>query len=454
VRQLKAAYLPPSAKRAAVSLGTIAPALTPSKAIAYLDDVPCDQMVAFWYQHRVLRLAMHRLAIINGDTARRIEEHATDQAGAARRRISALSEARGQLETAAADLGIGISGIKGLTMQGCYEIYGPRDLGDIDVMLAGADEAWALGHWLRRRGWKFLSQELPWIKISADGQVYGQLLLANDHGGRIDIHFGGYSVRHNGLIPICPPQPGLSVASLETNFGYLLANAAGDHVVRLKELNDIVVYLRTKGFDWAAAQATIRKTCLEGYWNALVDRTIEFENLGEMERELAQSLLFPHVSAERPGFGVPDLRARRRATVRHARRYARRQTRRSGLRALLSASVYYRMPLRLTVLPVPGLPRKTLLSRAASDRCVRLAPLSFLVSAVPPVAGTWGEPFRGSDNLRQIRIRSRQFAAGAGEIFVPTVYFMISRAAIRRASAAAGQLAHANGSTSAATSSR
>lgn len=435
MRQLEVVTLPEPARSAAIALGAAMPLLTPAAAVEALADTPPERLVAFWYQQRVLRLAIHRIREVDHVLSPRLLMAGAERIGETDRRIRSLRQIWTTLGDICDQHGLAITGIKGMTMEPRYDGIGPRDLGDVDVMAHTADDAWRLVGWLRQHGWQYLAHELPWLKRTPAGHLYGQAILHDEQGARVDIHFGGYSIRHNAWVPSpAGRRAGLSVAGLDENFAYLLGNAAGDYVVRLKEINDLSVYLGAKDFDWPAARSMIVDLCLEGFWNALIDAADQTLNLRAAPRQLLRGMRIPHVRAESPAFGVPQLAERRRATVRHARRYHRRSSGRWGLRAALSASLYYRMPLRMTVLGIPGLPSRHLTRRLTNDRCVRLLPVSAAVAEAAP-ANVCGATLDGSVELRRVRVGAREYFSGAGDLFLPTVFFLVSRGVLREAGA-------------------
>src|SRR5262249_20226475 len=147
-------------------------------------------------------------------------------------------------------------GIKGLSARAWYPEPAMRDVGDIDLMVAAIDDAVRLAAGVRRLGYTFERKELPWLKRWPDADlVYGQFNLKAIKLyalPNIDIHFGGSSVRPCGPHRIAPRDrgPGLSYYTAQDNIPLLVGNAAGDHQITTKDLNDILRCLEGEDVDW------------------------------------------------------------------------------------------------------------------------------------------------------------------------------------------------------------
>lgn len=165
-----------------------------------------------------------------------------------KRRIAALPETLAVLEHAA---GSQARLIKGLPLREKYAEPDLRHLGDIDVQVARWDLAARLAGWLRNRGWLWDTDELPWLKWTEDGYIYGQLSLVfpenTDPITRVDLHIGPFSVAHAGLMPLAGWERGdvLGVSSWvpnpETAIALIAAHAVNDGILSMKDINDLHV---------------------------------------------------------------------------------------------------------------------------------------------------------------------------------------------------------------------
>ncbi|MGW4802130.1 nucleotidyltransferase family protein, partial [Nonomuraea sp. NPDC004297] len=149
----------------------------------------------------------------------------------------------------ASNLGLPVWALKGLSARRMYSDPQLRDLGDLDLMVATFDDAVRLTGALRELGYGFNRHELPWIKrTSGPRDLYGQFSLHHRdpaHSPGIDLHFGGYSIRHCALHPLpeLDKTPGLSYLTPAQNLPMMVGNAAGDHKITTKDLNDLALAL-------------------------------------------------------------------------------------------------------------------------------------------------------------------------------------------------------------------
>lgn len=416
-------------------LGHIAPARRPEDCLAVANADPRGAAEAI-VRHRVVGLAARRI----GDSTAGGDIRAALEAAVTRRRVLSglLTDAWSELGAAVAGLGIAAAGIKGYSAVALYERPADRDAGDIDVMVNTVDDAWRLVGWLRRRGYDWCQYELPWIKRAPDGHIYGQAAVWKWHGeipARIDVHFGGYSVRHCRLVP-CPVEDrGLYRLDPLHNLPLLLGNAAGDFFVRLKDVNDIVLMLRTVAQeDWAPALEPVRAAGLGPFWNALLAEVLRTSDLSGYQRDLARRLRFRGTPGEHVPFGRQVWRARARATVADAYRAGRSERGAgTGLARAWSAYRYYRRPLRTTVAATchhrGG--AALLLDDLRHDVCVRLIPTSMIralgdgkrpARAAGPAPAT-AHPLTGSGLLRAETAGRHCYVRAGGEVFATTVRY-------------------------------
>jgi hypothetical protein len=188
-----------------LALAHVAPAWSPTAVDVALDDP--DRTVDMLRRHRVVNAGELRLS----GRLPAVSEWA-DRYGLLRK---LLAEAWSELDAGVDELGIGVAGIKGLATRELYADSSTRDVGDLDVMVTGVDDAWRLAGWLRARGYDWYAEELPWLKRDeATGRVYGQVPVRKYVGLaplRVGVHFGGYSVRHCRLAPCTVTAGGLHV---------------------------------------------------------------------------------------------------------------------------------------------------------------------------------------------------------------------------------------------------
>jgi hypothetical protein len=408
-----------------LALAHVAPAWSPTAAVDSALGDP-DRAVDMLLRHRVVSAGELRLS----GQVPAVSEWA-DRYGLLRK---LLAESWSELDAGAAELGLAVAGIKGLAMRGLYPDGSTRDVGDLDVMVADVDEAWQLAGWLRSRGYDWYPEELPWLKRdTATGRVYGQVAVRKYVGPvplRVDVHFAGYSVRHCRLAPCTVSGAGLHVWEPAQNLPLLLGNAAGDYLIRLKDINDVTLMLEAEPrLDWEPALRRVRAVGLDRFWNAVVDQVLRTSELSDRARALATGLRFPGVRPERVPLGEKDWSARCRATVADAFRSG------SGpaqkVRRGWGAWRYYRRPLELRVTDRcrHGRANAGLLGRLRNDVCVRLVPTGLVRERSGSVASPVrldpdsGSLVPGTRTLRQQVLDRHSYALVGGETFATTVFY-------------------------------
>lgn len=288
----------------------------------------------------------------------------------------------GLLDKEARDLGIALWGIKGLAAQKRYTEPNLRDLGDLDLMVASFDAAVDLTERLRELGFRFNRRELPWLKRSREtGGIYGQFSLRSITPERmpgLDLHFGGYSVRHCGLHVLTDVDmtPGLSYFTLQQNMPLMVGNAAGDHRITTKDLNDLAVALTADEIDWRHLMRQLEAVDLTKFFAVMVDEFVRYFDGYEAGAAYSKSelpALLDGVRREvpRPG-GAGEQRKRWAVTVRHSYSLGVRHSRLRALQTTVSAARYYWGSLQPKVTrgrgPRPQLPD------LCNWKCVRLIP--------------------------------------------------------------------------------
>lgn len=408
-----------------LALAHVAPAWSPAAAVESALGDP-DRAVDMLLRHRVVTAGELRL---DGRVPGASEW--ADRYGLLRK---LLAESWTELEAGAAEMGLAVAGIKGLATRGLYADSSTRDVGDLDVMVSDVDEAWRLAGWLRTRGYDWYAEELPWLKRdAATGRVYGQVAVRKYVGPvplRVDVHFAGYSVRHCRLAPCTVSGAGLHLWEPAENLPLLLGNAAGDYVIRLKDINDVTLMLEAEPrLDWEPALRRVREVGLDRFWNAVVDEVLRTGELSDRARALATGLRFGGVRPEQVPLGDKDWSRRCRATVLDAFRSGSGPVQKARL--AWGAWRYYRRPLELRVTDSCGHGRADagLLDHLSNDVCVRLVPTRL----VRELSGSPASPVRldqgggslipGTRTLRRQVLDGHSYALIGGETFATTVFY-------------------------------
>lgn len=287
------------------------------------------------------------------------------------------------LEETGCKLGIPILAIKGLSVKEYYADPQLRDMNDIDIMVWRVDDALQLMPILHDLGYMFECRELPWLKRDlATGNVYGQFNLKFsqiDTLPSIDIHFGGYSVRHCGLCRLkkAQPKPGLSYLSLQENLPYLVGNAAGDYRITTKDLNDISLSLNIHSKGWRQAIAELDIVGLLPFFNLMLYNLKQFSNLSNLQSLRIEGIL----KRSNPEWPQPSsfLSWQRRwlATSKHAFRLGLRHSYRQAIISAFSAMRYYWKPLQKVVVKRRQ-DSVTRMPELNSLTCIRLVPVELL----------------------------------------------------------------------------
>lgn len=357
------------------------------------------------------------------------------EAEAVRRRTlsSNLRETWQLVETAADELRLDLAAIKGYSTRGLYPAPEQRDLGDIDLMARDVDDAWRLAGWLRDKGFGWSEWELPWIKRDVEtDRLYGQVAMWKFEDGipiRVDVHFGGYSVRHCRLVPIEVNGTGLHVIDPVANLPMLLGNAAGDFYIRLKDVNDVIGMVRADPpLDWDRGLRVVAEHGLERFWNSLLEMVLESSALAPDEEKLVRGLRFDRRGTERVPFGQPHWRRRCRATVADAFRAGAPGGPAERLRLAWSAYRYYRRPLGIEP-PSEcrhGKGQVDALRRMRNDVCVRLVPTELLRELGGVEGDTRSDaveesPIRGSAELTEVLAAGHTYLRSGPTLFALTI---------------------------------
>ncbi|GAA2220427.1 hypothetical protein GCM10009850_122400 [Nonomuraea monospora] len=406
-------------------------------------ETPTGMAFATLRRHKVLVQAWRRLAGTGLPLAGLLREETLPQ----RRQQLTLPDTWRVLEEIGAGAGYRPALMKGVAARLWYPDPALRHLGDLDVWLPGQADAWHLCRNLMRYGWRLNGDELPWVKATGAGDEYGVINMVSTRPDRhdVDIHFGHYSVRHCAWIPLTagrvaddsgrPPR-----LADEDNLAVILANAAGDHAIGLKDVNDILLAAgRGAALDWERVRHLLGFAGLREFAAAFVRTAArlyagaprEPESLAVIRRELGGAR-----RPERVPDGTGSTWLRRSATVRHAWRVGLRDGVRSAALSAGTAAVYYCLPLRPRLVRWAGGPVDGVIRDRSPRRCVRLVPLQHLAR----LAGLQGPPAR-LDPVAHGGIAWRQaagipYADNAGAILLPTVYGRLSLSRVRALTAA------------------
>ena len=182
------------------------------------------------------------------------------------------------VHTAATDGAI----IKGNALARYYEDPAMRHRGDVDVWYPSAEGAMALVSrlWDDDACWQWDRTELPWLKWDED-EPYGQFKIRREIPGsgtamKVDIHYGGFSVGHLGLLPVRGFEKAavdgvpVQVPVPENDIAILVAHASGDSYTSLKDLNDLSQIVAGRNVDWDEVYRSCEQAVLAPVLNWLL----------------------------------------------------------------------------------------------------------------------------------------------------------------------------------------
>lgn len=310
--------------------------------------------------------------------------------------------------------------MKGCSIRERYDDKRLREVGDVDVWVPSARDAWRLSEFLLPLGYVYAPWELPWFKglPGGDGRLYGQVRLVRWERDRaaVDFHFGPYSVRHCGTMSI-----GLHADRLlapEDDIAAIIGNAAGDCRLDLKTVNDLSVLLPLAS-DVARVHALLDEGGLLPFLRGCISRIRALDSLPASLRALLDRLEPPPGAAEDVQVFARDAdRLRIAQTVTHAVDIALRDHSGNVREIVSSAADAYSYEHELTVAAVPGLR----IGRPVNWECVRLIPCE----------GDAGGLLRQTtareieDPIRVLGLDQGDLVAVGDRVFVPTVGFRVS----------------------------
>lgn len=163
--------------------------------------------------------------------------------------------------------------IKGLANRTLYSQPWMRSAGDVDLHYDSLIQAEDHALSLRSLGWSWDEVELPWIKWSPTGKIYGQISMVYGtdmpNRARVDMHVGPYSVGNVGTIPLSGRRSrNLEGRSLDAPdpheaLAIMAAHAAGDCYLYMKDVNDAALLIGEGGVDFTAARSLCSESGVE-----------------------------------------------------------------------------------------------------------------------------------------------------------------------------------------------
>jgi hypothetical protein len=315
-------------------------------------------------------------------------------------------------------------------MRALYDNPRDRDAGDLDLMVDNVDDAWELVRYFKRRGFDWCEYEWPWLKRDVRSRnLYGQFQVWQEIRGqylRFDIHFGGYSVRHCRLSEWTSSAVGYRPAAPTANLPCLLGNAAGDFLIRLKDVNDITLLLRRGMLDRQFVKSVVVGLGFERFWNALLSRTSELSALTDDELGALSELYVRGMRPQHVPFGTPSHTARTIATVLDAARVGREDRGLiGGLTNGLGALRYYAKKLTVQIHSCKHDRPSKVVSTMSNSTCVRLIPQRMLNSDDNAAPAPFRRNLTGSGLLDEVIVDGHIFIEADGDRFVPTIFYRL-----------------------------
>lgn len=339
-----------------------------------------------------------------------------------------------------------VRAMKGASARWWYQDPGIRHLGDIDLWVPDIRSAFAMADEFTKEGWNFRAQELPWVKIDSTGREYGVVNLRPPHWSRhhIDIHYGSYSALHCASIPISPhqaPESGWPRTSSEETLACMVANAAGDGFITVKDVNDLFACATSGQPDWSATRSLLESAGLSSFAARIADLVGVI--YGAHPAAAIVSTELGRVSPDDAPFGRTATKGERiRSTVRHAWRFGKRTSFANAVHMSATAARYYTADLTLRV--GTSLTSRRSLPRPRHWSCVRLVPVTILTEqfgippAVPPAAAS--APAKVKDQASALTFSMTKYGAVAqlgDRTLLPTLFGKLDRRLIAMAVGAA-----------------
>lgn len=426
------------ATRVVQRVGTLAPNLDPQQAWHVLAGTASETVADVLQREKVCRRVVEQLSAVAPADASELRAAAQSQLEWTAAVADGFERVVPVLERLADELQIPVWLIKGAAARRWYDRPELRDVSDIDIMVPDIRSAFALAQKLRRHGFSYEPQEIPWFKRDiVSGALYGQINLrfpADVGPPSVDIHFAGYSVRHCGFLPLptgLSSEGGLSYFTHEQNLPLLIGNAAGDHRITTKDVNDLLITLGQRDLHWEHILDVLETAQLLGFFRCMLDRlvatAIPSPDVTEVVRDLLRR---SRPEAPRPLPSFEDAR-RWAATTAHAWHIGRGESVARGVAWTVSAARYYAGALR------PHLGRSSRPFRIRSldpATCVRLLPRAELEALrcagpvsrdSPSVSRISGPGLEIGETLQVLPTESGDLVRVGDEVFVPTVWYRI-----------------------------
>jgi hypothetical protein len=357
----------------------------------------------------------------------------------------------------ARSVGLPIWSIKGLAARSMYPDPSQRDFGDLDLFVADRQAASAFARVFQRDlGYRINNEELPWLKYDdKEPLLYGQInLLAPEDTEllNVDFHFGDYSVRYNARLGLqgwpshsrewTGREPGLHELDRTLNLACVVNNAAGDHFVTGKDINDFLMAASSPDVNWDLFKQIVQRASLGGFVQHIVRKAQAVSTMTDAQQDVFDRLSIRQRRAPRPPAAAPSWRKRTIGTVLHAYDVGRPAGRRTALRMAAGAYRYYRRPLRLRAVDRLSGSAEVPLN---SWTCVRLVPLPLAEElagqggAADPARVTAGTRVPSDPAVVWIASNRGTYVVIDDDLFVATVHYEVPRPLIHEESVSAAR---------------
>lgn len=444
---------------AILSLGLLEP--HPGAAGAALDvahDLGADRAARVLFRHKVANIALGRLRSVDDPRAVGLTAALSELRASFNARYATAPGIVALLRRGAADAGVAVRPMKGMAVEDWYPAWAERDVGDLDVWVATSREGWELAEVLRRHGYVYAPEELPWFKSDTAGVRFGQMRLVEPDRATVsvDIHVGPYSVRYCGMLPIGlgigPGTPSWQPLPDGDLFCTAVANAAGDCFLDGKTVNDLFLGLG-RSIDPAEIAGPLTAAGLDGFLARALDEVDAAQVLAGSVRERWETLraLLPAAPEPLPLAERPDAVVRAGIVRDHTRAVARSQHGSDETAAEHLAGLAHQAYLRSTEPVLVAGDRRAPLPSSDPWTCVRLVPLE-AAAALPAEDGARfeddarfedgarsendgrasgelagpGAGAAGTADVTVVGLPEGDLVRAGGDLFVPTVDYRLS----------------------------
>ncbi|MEV5533685.1 nucleotidyltransferase family protein [Streptomyces prunicolor] len=431
-----------SCRSAVVALASLSPRMDEGDVIGTLLAAPEDRLLDALLLQGSCRTVIDRIASADPALADRLcaREPLRSRLDRIRKVDEGIEGCLELLKELGLSLGISVYGIKGVASRRFYDKPEARELGDVDVMVRDAEQAWALTAAMLDVGYEYDERELPWIKRDTGaGIIYGQINLRYKEAGarpNIDLHYGGYSVRHCARLPFPgrSDEPGLAYYTRDENLGLVVGNAAGDHWVSTKDLNDLYLALNDPDVAWGRVLRDLASVGLLSFLGQMLRQLRDEFALVERSRLVLDGLIARCGREIPPPGAAKSWNRRLLSTCRHAGAVGMRESPVTAARNVWTAFRYYRRPMSLKI---DDAQQPFRIDHLDARTCVLLVPTRVLAEH-----GVVASPQDGSATSTTDVVRASELAEGwltlhrmcdgdavrsARTCFVPTVYYRMGR---------------------------